>query len=239
MSAKTKGKAAAQAASPRHWINLAVVYLLIPLILLICGGDLDWWQAWLYSLLIVAAGIGGRIWAEQRHPGLLAERQDIKSFQNAKVWDKVLAPLMAVSVAYPLVVVAGLDHRFNWSSELPLWLIVIGFVLVSLGYAFATWALAENRFFSSVVRIQADRAHTVCDSGPYRFVRHPGYAGIIIALFGIVLALGSLWAAIPATVASIIAMIRTVLEDRTLQAELPGYRDYAQSVRYRLIPWIY
>lgn len=239
MSAKTKGKAAAQAAFPRHWINLVVVYLLIPLILLICGGDLDWWQAWLYSLLIVAAGIGGRIWAEQRHPGLLAERQDIKSFQNAKAWDKVLAPLMAVSVAYPLVVVAGLDHRFNWSSELPLWLIVIGFVLVSLGYAFATWALAENRFFSSVVRIQADRAHTVCDSGPYRFVRHPGYAGNIIALFGIVLALGSLWALIPATVASIIAMIRTVLEDRTLQAELPGYRDYAQSVRYRLIPWIY
>jgi protein-S-isoprenylcysteine O-methyltransferase Ste14 len=81
--------------------------------------------------------------------------------------------------------------------------------------------------------------HTVCDSGPYRFVRHPGYAGNIIALFGIVLALGSLWALIPATVASIIAMIRTVLEDRTLQAELPGYRDYAQRVRYRLIPWIY
>ena len=239
MSAKTKGKEAAQAASSRHWINLVVVYLLIPLILLICGGDLDWWQAWLYSFLIVAAGIGGRIWAERRHPGLLAERQDIKNFQNAKAWDKVLAPLMAVSVGYPLVVVAGLDHRFNWSSELPLWLIAIGFVLISLGYAFATWALAENRFFSSVVRIQADRLHTVCDSGPYRFVRHPGYAGNIIALFGIVLALGSLWTLIPATVASIIAVIRTVLEDRTLQAELPGYRDYAQSVRYRLIPWIY
>jgi protein-S-isoprenylcysteine O-methyltransferase Ste14 len=239
MSAKTVSEEAAQTASPRQWINLVVVYLLIPLILLICGGDLDWWQAWLYSLLIVVAGPGGRMWAERRHPGLLAERQDIENFRNAKAWDKVLAPLMAMSVAYPMVVVAGLDHRFNWSSEFPLWLIVLGFILISLGYAFAAWALAENRFFYSVVRIQTDRGHVVCDSGPYRFVRHPGYAGNILALFGVVLALGSVWTLIPATVASIIAVIRTVLEDQTLQEELPGYRDYARRVLYRLIPWVY
>jgi hypothetical protein len=136
------------------------VYLLIPVILLICGGDLGWWQAWLYSLLIVAAGIGGRLWAEHRHPGLMAERQNIENIQNAKAWDKVLAPLMALSVGYPMVVVAGLDHRYNWSSEFPLWLIALGFILILLGYSFATWALAENRFFSSVVRIQADRGHS-------------------------------------------------------------------------------
>jgi protein-S-isoprenylcysteine O-methyltransferase Ste14 len=188
MSAKIVSEEQAQTASPRQWIRLVVVYLLIPLILLICGGDLGWWQAWLYSLLILAAGIGGRMWAEQRHPGLMAERQNIENIQNAKAWDKVLAPLMAVSVGYPMVFVAGLDHRYNWSSEFPLWLVVIGIILISLGYAFATWALAENRFFSSVVRIQADRGHVVCDSGPYRFVRHPGYAGNILALFGIVLA---------------------------------------------------
>ena len=239
MSAKTVSEEAAQTASPRQWIRLVVAYLLIPLILLICGGDLGWWQAWLYSLLIVAAGIGGRMWAEQRHPGLMAERQNIENIQNAKAWDKVLAPLMAVSVGYPMVFVAGLDHRYHWSSEFPLWLIVIGFILISLGYAFAAWALAENRFFSSVVRIQTDRGHVVCDSGPYRFVRHPGYAGNILALFGIVLALGSVWTLIPAAVASFIAVIRTALEDQTLQEELPGYRDYARRVRYRLIPWIY
>jgi len=227
------------AVSRRQWIRLVAVYLLIPLILLICGGDLGWWQAWLYALLIVAAGIGGRLWAEHRHPGLMAERQNIENIKNAKAWDKVLAPLMALSVGYPMVVVAGLDHRYNWSSEFPLWLIALGFILILLGYAFATWALAENRFFSSVVRIQADRGHVVCVSGPYRFVRHPGYAGNILALFGIVLALGSVWTLIPATVASIIAVIRTALEDQTLQEELQGYRDYARRVRYRLIPWIY
>ena len=216
-----------------------MAYLLIPLILFICGGDLGWSQAWLYSLLIVVAGLGGRMWAEQRHPGLLAERQDKSNFQNAKAWDKVLAPLMAVSIGYPIVVVAGLDHRFNWSAEFPPWLTVLGFILISFGYGFAAWALAENRFFTSVVRIQTDRGHAVCDTGPYRLVRHPGYAGNILAVFGIVLALSSAWTLIPATVALIIAVIRTVLEDRVLQDELPGYNDYAQRVRYRLIPWLY
>ena len=239
MPAKTVNEEAAQSVSPRQWIRLVVMYFLIPLILFICGGDFGWWQAWLYSMLILVAGIGGRMWAEQRHPGLTAERQNIKKIKNAKAWDKVLAPLMAVSVGFPMVIVAGLDHRFSWSPEFPLWLIVIGFILISFGYAFAAWALAENRFFSSVVRIQADRGHVVCDSGPYRFVRHPGYAGNILALFGIVFALGSGWTLIPAVVASIIAVIRTVFEDQTLKEELPGYRDYSRRVRYRLIPAIY
>jgi len=239
MSAKTVSEEADQTVSPRQWIRLVVVYLLIPLILFICGGDLGWWQAWLYSMLILAAGIGGRMWAEKRHPGLTAERQNIENIQNAKAWDKVLAPLMAVSLVFPMVIVAGLDHRFNWSPEFPLWLGVVGFLFIAFGYSFAAWAFVENRFFSSVVRIQTDRGHVVCDTGPYRFVRHPGYAGNILPLFGIVLALGSVWALIPAAVATIIAVIRIVLEDQTLQEELPGYRDYTQRVRYRLIPGIY
>lgn len=204
-----------------------------------CGGDFGWWQAWGYALLIVAAGPGGRIWAERHHPGLMAERQNMEKAQSSKAWDKVLAPLMALSVSFPLVIVAGLDHRFGWSSIFSLWLIVLGFLLISLGYAFAGWALRENRFFSSVVRIQVDRGHVVCDSGPYLIVRHPGYAGNMLALPGMVLALSSMWTLIPAAMALIITVIRTALEDRTLQDELPGYRDYAQRVRYRLIPGIY
>ncbi|MCW8855071.1 MAG: isoprenylcysteine carboxylmethyltransferase family protein [Gammaproteobacteria bacterium] len=239
MSTKSVSEEAAQTVSPRQWLRLVLAYLLIPLLLLICAWDLGWWQAWVYSLLILAAGIGGRLWAEQRHPGLTAERQNIENIQNAKAWDKVLAPLMAVSIAYPMVIVAGLDHHYHWSPEFPLWLSVTGFILITFGYAFAAWAVAENRFFSSVVRIQTERGHVVCDTGPYRFVRHPGYAGNILPLFGIVLALGSVWTLIPAAVASIITLIRTALEDRTLEEELPGYRDYAQRVRYRLIPGIY
>ena len=239
MSTKTTYEEAVHTVSPRQWIRLVSFYLLIPTILLICGGDLGWMQAWLYSMLILAAGIGGRMWAERRHPGLTAERQNIKNIQNAKAWDKVLAPLMAVSVGFPMVIVAGFDHRYNWSLVFPLWLSIVGFIFIAFGYAFTTWALVENRFFSGVVRIQTDRGHVVCDTGPYRFVRHPGYAGSILSLFGIVLALGSVWTLIPTAVATIITVIRTVLEDQTLQEELPGYREYAQRVRYRLIPGIY
>ncbi len=239
MTSKVVGQKADQTSSPRQWIGLIAVYLLIPLILFVCGGDFGWWQAWVYALLIVAAGVGGRILGERRHPGLTAERQNVEKIQNAKAWDKVLAPLMALSISFPLVIVAGLDHRFGWSPVFPLWLIVLGIFLTALGYAISAWAFIENRFFSSVVRIQKDRGHAVCDSGPYRIVRHPGYAGNVLPLLGIVLALSSLWTLIPAAVALVIAVIRTALEDRTLQEELPGYQEYARRVRYRLFPGIY
>jgi len=239
MESKVVDQKAVQTSSPRQWIGLIAVYLLIPLVLFVCGGDFGWWQAWVYALLIVAAGVGGRILGERRHPGLTAERQNVEKIQNAKAWDKVLAPLMALSISFPLVIVAGLDHRFGWSPVFPLWLIVLGIFLTALGYAISAWAFIENRFFSSVVRIQKDRGHAVCDSGPYRIVRHPGYAGNILPLLGIVLALSSLWTIIPAVVALVIAVIRTALEDQTLQEELPGYRDYARRVHYRLIPGIY
>ena len=239
MTSKIVDQKAVQTNSPRQWIGLIAVYLLIPLFLFVCAGDFAWWQAWVYSLLIVAAGVGGRILAERRHPGLMAERQNIEKIQDAKAWDKVLAPLTALSISFPLVIVAGLDHRFGWSPGFPLWLMLIGIFLIALGYAFSVWAFVENRFFSSVVRIQKERGHVVCDSGPYRIVRHPGYAGNILALPGIVLALSSLWTLIPVAVALVIIVIRTALEDRTLQEELPGYQEYARRVRYRLFPGIY
>jgi len=239
MDSQTNRHKVTQTFSPAPWIRLIITYLLIPLVLLVCGWDLGWWQAWVFSLLIFTAGISGRIWAERRHPGLTAERQNTKSVQEAKAWDKVLAPLMAISISFPLVIVAGLDHRYGWSPAFPLWLNIIGFILTAVGYAFAVWAFIENRFFSSVVRIQTERGHVVCDTGPYRIVRHPGYAGNILPLPGIVLALGSVWTVIPSAVALIIAVIRTALEDQTLQEELPGYQDYAHHVRYRLFPGIW
>jgi protein-S-isoprenylcysteine O-methyltransferase Ste14 len=239
MTSKIVDQKAVQTSSPRQWIGLIAVYLSMPLILFVCGGDFGWWQAWVYTLLFVAIGVGGRILGERRHPGLTAERQNVEKIQDAKAWDKVLAPLMALSIVFPLMIVAGLDHRFGWSPVFPLWLIVLGFFLIALGYAFSSWAFVENRFFSGVVRIQADRGHVVCDSGPYRIVRHPGYAGNILPLLGIVLALSSLWTIIPAAVALVITVIRTALEDQTLQEELPGYQEYARRVRFRLFPGIY
>jgi len=240
MTSETKDREAVQTMSPYQWIRLTLVYLIFPLVLWVSGGDIGWWRAWIFSLLIIAAAIVGRVLAERRHPGLMAERTVIfDEVQDVKPWDKVLAPLMAVSLFFPLLIVAGLDHRFGWSPPFPAWLVIIGFILITLGYSFADWALVENRFFSTMVRIQTDRGHVVCDSGPYRIVRHPGYAGNILPLLGIALALSSLWTLIPAAAALIITVIRTALEDRTLRDELPGYEDYTRRVRYRLIPGIY
>ncbi len=239
MASETVSQKAVQSMTPYQWIRLLMFYLLIPLVLLVCGWDSGWWQAWIFSLLLFLIGIGGRMFAERRHPGLLAERAKLGKNVDVKPWDKVLAPLMGITLSFPLIIVAGLDHRFKWSPVFPIWLNIIGFVLIVTGYAFATWALVENRFFSSMVRIQTDRGHTVCDSGPYRLVRHPGYAGNILPLLGIMLALDSVWTLIPAVMALIIIVIRTVLEDRTLQDELKGYQDYMKRVHYRLIPGIF
>ena len=221
------------------WAGLTAVYALHACILMLCGYDWGWWQAWAYSLLFVSAGIGLRVWAERRHPGLMAERAQFSRAPGVKSWDRLLAPLMAVSLGLPLFVVAGLDHRFAWSPHFPTWLNILGLVLAAAGYAFAGWALVENRFFSAVVRIQPERGHLVCDTGPYKIVRHPGYSGSVLSPFAMALALNSVWTLIPATAAAVIAVVRTALEDRTLQQELAGYRDYADRVRYRLIPRVY
>lgn len=223
----------------RMWARLTVFYALHGCVLLLCGYDLGWWQAWVYALLFAAAGIGLRLWAERRHPGLMAERAQLLSAPGAKSWDKLLAPMMALSFGLPLFVVAGLDHRFAWSPHFPTWLNILGLALASAGYAFGGWALVENRFFSAVVRIQSERGHSVCDTGPYGIVRHPGYSGNVLPPFAMALALDSAWTLIPATVAVVVTVVRTALEDRTLQEELPGYREYADRVRYRLIPGIY
>ena len=225
--------------APIKWVLLGVVYLVIPAILWLCAGTVRWWQSWVFAVLIVLAGYCGRILAERRHPGLMAERTEPIAREDVKPWDRILSPLMSVTVSFPLVIVAGLDHRFGWSAALPLWLNLLGLLLIALGYGFAVWALVENKFFSGVVRIQTDRGHSVCDSGPYRILRHPGYAGEILALAGVVLALSSWWTALPALVALVVTVLRTALEDRTLRSELPGYQQYAERVRYRLLPGIW
>jgi protein-S-isoprenylcysteine O-methyltransferase Ste14 len=221
------------------WTGLTAVYALHACVLMLCGYDWGWWQGWAYSLLFASSGIGIRIWAERRHPGLMAERAQLSRAQDVKSWDRLLAPLMALSLGLPLFVVAGLDHHFGWSPDFPSWLNILGLVLAAAGYGFAGWAFLENRFFSAVVRIQSERGHVVCDTGPYEIVRHPGYSGSVLPPFAMAVALGSLWTLIPAAAAVVIAVVRTTLEDRTLQKELPGYREYAERVRYRLIPGIY
>lgn len=222
-----------------YWLKLLLTYTLIPLILFLCARDLRWWQGWVFTAIILAAGIVGRVVAEKRFPGLMDERIHSETNAGVQKWDKLLAPLMAVSISFPLVIVAGLDHHGGWTPAYPVWLNVAGFLLITAGYALGSWALVVNRYFSGTVRIQTDRGHAVCNAGPYRWVRHPGYLGNLVPLFGIVLALNSTWTLIPAAFAAVIIFIRTALEDRFLRANLAGYSDYAGRVKSRLLPGIW
>ena len=146
-----------------------------------------------------------------------------------------------LSLVFPFatLIVCGLDVRWSWSPEVGLPVHLAGLALMVLGFAIISWAMVSNPFFSGAVRIQSERGHTVASGGPYRYVRHPGYVGMILHFGSLALVLGSLWALLPALINVALFILRTALEDRTLQAELPGYREYAAQTRYRLLPGVW
>ncbi|MGB6534728.1 MAG: isoprenylcysteine carboxylmethyltransferase family protein [Xanthobacteraceae bacterium] len=137
--------------------------------------------------------------------------------------------------------IAGLDHgRFHWSDGVPIWLQAVSLVALAAGYGLCFWAMRVNRFFSSVVRIQSDRGHVVIISGPYAFIRHPGYLAGIIVIVSSGIALASWLATAFLVVAALpFLLARAIGEDRVLLAQLPGYRDYAARVRWRLVPGVW
>ena len=136
-------------------------------------------------------------------------------------------------------IVAALDDGRYHRSHVPWWGSLVGYALIIAGFVGVTRATSVNKFFEPSVRIQADRGHRVIDTGPYAIVRHPGYALGYPLFLGMPLALGSLWALIPAMLLGPLLVLRTIWEDQTLREELPGYREYAQRVRYRLVPGVW
>ncbi len=213
--------------------------LLSPILLCLAAGRWNWSAGWLFGLTLLISIIVSRVLVAVKSPGLLAERARWVKGESAEGWDQLLLPIVGVYGPLAVLVVAGLDERFSWPPPVSPWMQVVAFAVALAGFAFATWAMVANRFFSAVVRIQTDRGQTVVTSGPYRFVRHPGYAGGMLAWLAAPLALGSLWALLPALVMVFPMVIRTALEDRMLQVELPGYREYAQEIRYRLVPGVW
>jgi protein-S-isoprenylcysteine O-methyltransferase Ste14 len=217
-------------------IQILVSIVLMGVVLFLTAGRLDWPAAWIflgtYALIILTVGI----WVARKHPDVVNERGKIA--RNAKSWDKVLMTIYTVML-FVLFGVAGLDAgRYGWST-MPLVVQIVGYGGFLLASAVTYWAMAVNPFLSTIVRIQDDRGQYVVTSGPYRYVRHPMYAMMFFMWPGIALELGSWWALIPAVVIVIVFVIRTALEDKTLQAGLPGYAEYAQQVRYRLVPGIW
>jgi len=216
--------------------TLAIFFVLIAVILFLAAGRLDWTWAWVYlGICLVSVSINATI-TLRTSPETIAERGELKM---TKTWDKVVSGLCALAMYVALPLVAGLDMRFGWARDLSVAWHAAGAVVLAVGLELTSWAMIANAYFSTAVRIQSDRGHTVCSTGPYRFVRHPGYVGFILQALGVPILLGSLWALVPGIAAAALVSIRTSLEDRTLQAELPGYQDYVQQVRYRLVPGIW
>lgn len=221
------------------WIVQAMLGLVgYGLILFLAAGRLDWIWGWVQLIILTAFMAAHPILLIPINPELLAEREKGIRAEGVKGWDRWIAGL-AAGMILPLWVVAGLDLRFGWTGSMPLASHIGGALANILGYGLFVWAMVSNAFFAEGVRIQEERGHTVVTGGPYRAVRHPGYAGAILAAVATPFLLGSLWAVIPAGITAGLYVVRTYLEDRTLLEELTGYEAYAAQTRCRLVPGVW
>ncbi len=212
--------------------NLVLIAILFGMV-----GRWDWWNGWAMSAIYLLWSAGTVLFILPVNPQMLAERS--RPQPGAKKWDMVMVGTMGVFLLATYVV-ACLDVRFGWATPFPFWAQITGVVVAVLGYdALMVWAMTTNAFFSAIVRIQTDRHHTVISSGPYGFVRHPGYVATLLFYLATPFLFGSTWSLIPAILAAAVLVVRTAMEDKTLQAELPGYQEYAERVRYRLLPGIW
>jgi protein-S-isoprenylcysteine O-methyltransferase Ste14 len=204
--------------------------------LFLSSGRLDWAMAWVYVGIRVGIAAVSMLMIASKDPGLLEER--FQPGEGVKAWDRSLASM--TTLLWPVIlIVAGLDMRFGWSPELAIVIRLVAWVVLVQGDAFSKWAAVSNRFYSRIVRIQEDRGHIVVTDGPYRVVRHPGYAGALVTGLATPIVLGSLWALVAGGVLGLLLVVRTALEDKTLHEELLGYTEYAQRTRYRLVPGVW
>ncbi len=217
-------------------VRLFASPVILSVSLFVCAGRTDYVQGWVYFCTnLLAAGM--HTVAVRKNPDLILERST--PGEGVKLWDKVLLAVSTL-ILFLNIILGGLDTgRYLWSPRVHWSVYIAGAVLTLLGQRMFLAAMKENRFFSTVVRIQRERGHTVCETGPYRFVRHPGYLGMTVSLMGFPLILGSYVSAIFTVIAIVLLVIRTSLEDKTLKRELEGYARYAETTRFRLIPGIW
>jgi protein-S-isoprenylcysteine O-methyltransferase Ste14 len=217
-----------------------VLYLLLsPALLFLSAGTLAWPMAWVYVVLALVAALGSRLIVLRRSPDLLRERAQYAEAEGAKPGDRLLVVVVGILGPAVMAIVAGLDYRAAWGPSVPPTVQILAAVLVAIGFGLGSWAMIVNQFFSAVVRIQKERGHGVVRTGPYRIVRHPAYAGGILAEVAIPFMLDAIWVMVPALVIIAAIVARTALEDRRLLEELPGYPEYAGRTRYRLLPGVW
>ena len=200
------------------------------------AGRIDWWAAWAAIAVWLVFFAASDILLIRFNPELMAER--LNPPKGAFGWDRLIMSIFRLSTLARYII-AGLDQRYGWTDGFPLAAQWIGLFVCILSYALLAWAMTSNAFFSQIVRIQSERGQTVVTTGPYRYMRHPAYIGMIFFEPAMSILLASVWSLLASGLCVILLILRTALEDRSLQANLNGYADYARQVRYRLIPGIW
>lgn len=216
--------------------STAMTLVILTPLLFVPAGTWAWDRGWLFLAVLVASGVGLGIYLQRINPEVIAAR--VNRHQGTKPWDRWVVGLLLILMVSIIPVAALDDGRYRW-SDAPWWVCGVGYAVLLAGVARLGWAESVNKFFEPTVRIQTERGDHVIETGPYAIVGHPGYAAAFLLVLGMPLSLGSYWALVPAVASYLVLVVRTVLEDRTLHAELPGYREYAQRVRYRLIPGLW
>ena len=216
--------------------QILAMFVIMALELFLGAGTIHWVWAWVYlGISIVLVSINA-FFMLRNSPETIAERGKPKELAT---WDKWIGGAILIIQYVIILIIAGLDFRFGWTGDLAAPWHIFGALVFTLSMGLTGWAMITNAYFSTAVRIQTDRGQQVCRTGPYHFVRHPGYVGFIVQAVSVPILLGSLWALFFAILVGALIIIRSVKEDRLLQNELAGYKEYALEVKYRLLPGVW
>lgn len=220
-------------------LNSLVTVIFFPASVLLASGDWRWLEGWIFSVWFVAMVLSATLYLAIRDPALLAERSRLRFAENQKAWDRYVLVSIYVLMLVWFVIMPLDARRFRWSPEFPVWLKVLGGLMLVPSLYFIFASTAENTFASTMVRIQTERKQRVISSGVYAVVRHPMYLGAVFLMFGAPLMLGSIWGLLIAVIAFLVLVGRIIGEEKMLINELEGYAEYRRKVHYRLLPLLW
>lgn len=222
----------------RQLVFSILFVLMYPVIILSLAGDIFWIEGWIFSIIFILTSLTSLIYLYYKDPALLSERLNVKR-KDQKGWDKIFLLVIAIIYFIWLAIMPLDAKRFGWSVEFPLWLEVCGGIIFLLSFYFTFRSFAENTFLSPVIRVQKERNQQVVSTGVYAIVRHPMYVGSILMFIGIPILLGSIYGIILSLLMCLLLIPRIIGEEKMLEEELEGYKEYKQKVKYRLIPFIW
>ncbi|MFO7664920.1 MAG: isoprenylcysteine carboxylmethyltransferase family protein [Chloroflexota bacterium] len=219
----------------RRLFQVFAMVVIYGLCLFVPAGSLQWWNAWVYLGLFLLSILTAGLYVARTHPAIINERG--RPSESTKPFDKKFARIY-MPLGLAALVLAGLDFRFGW-SEVPLWLMMVGYIGILPGMFMPYWVMYVNAYAATTVRVETDRGHQVITDGPYRYVHHPMYSTALLSQLFFPLAMGTLSVYVLVPFLMGIMIWRTANEDLTLREELPGYIDYAQNTRFRLMPGVW